>query len=243
MEYISESAATPTAKRSEFHLDLIKSGSYSPAVRCDTSPMNSIVPLANLRKSSMNHSIFKSSKNLMISPDKKDDIFGNHTRTYIAEGEGTENASVRKIAEDKVVTTSNIDRWKRTFQSMKQMLRKEELEQASSRNEDFDEEVKNFYDRSKKGTMMTDAAENLEIEDIYEELTMKKIEKSFGIISPDSLFKMCWDLLSILFTLYQALTIPFKLAFNVENMRSLAIFEVIIDFFFVFDICILTYQY
>ncbi len=42
---------------------------------------------------------------------------------YMHEGEGSDMASVQKIAATKQLTSANLDRWKRTFQNVRSMIR------------------------------------------------------------------------------------------------------------------------
>jgi len=214
---------------------------FSPsATRLETNTGNfPITPLNSYRRSNVNTSIYKTVRTKNFVREAKHDIFDKKVHNFIAEGEGTENiSSVRKIAEEKVVTTSNIDRWKRSFQSMKHMLRKEGIGSTKEEEENIEDEINLFYERSRKGTVLTNQEQALEMEDVYEELTSTKTEKSPGIINPDSIFKAIWDCLSLLLTIYQAIVVPFKLAFDCESGMGLAYFEVIVDFFFIIDISI-----
>ena len=57
------------------------------------------------------------------------------------------------------------------------------------------------------------------------------------LIHPESLPKLAWDVITMFMILYQSVTIPFKICFNVENSEGMAILEVIITVIFIFDIC------
>lgn len=65
-----------------------------------------------------------------------------------------------------------------------------------------------------------------------------EINKAWGVIYPDSSFKGIWDLLCLLFIIYQAIMIPFRLCFDVDASGGLLILENIMDASFMLDIVI-----
>jgi hypothetical protein len=62
------------------------------------------------------------------------------------------------------------------------------------------------------------------------------IEKSLFVISPDSQWKVIWDLFGMLFIIYQGVVVPFRICFDSKASGGFAIFELLQDFFFLFDI-------
>ena len=65
-----------------------------------------------------------------------------------------------------------------------------------------------------------------------------EINKTKGVIQPDSTFKGIWDLLCLMFIIYQSILIPFRLCFEVDAAGGLFYFEMIIDITFMMDIII-----
>ncbi len=166
---------------------------------------------------------------------RKDEVLDKKVKSYITDGEGTDNASTNKIAEEKQVTTANIDRWKRTFQSLKNTDKK-----PVNTEDSHDDDVNAFYNRSR--SLKSQASILLEdqpraFEDIIEEMSLKQIHTSCWVINPDSKAKSCWDILAMLFVVILALVIPFKMAFLYDAALSWNIFENIIEIYFMIDIC------
>lgn len=74
----------------------------------------------------------------------------------------------------------------------------------------------------------------------YKRLKKKKCNPIF----PDSNFKTGWDLTGLFLILYEAIIIPYRVAFNIPSSGLFQMFEYSIDLFFITDICIyslLTY--
>ncbi|CEM29188.1 unnamed protein product [Vitrella brassicaformis CCMP3155] len=100
-----------------------------------------------------------------------------------------------------------------------------------------------FEERS----MMEDLIqENIEIEineNAFSSLESPDLEKArlaipshFLIISPDSTFRVVWDLVGVVFILYQTLMIPFLLSFSVTPTGGWYVWEWFVDSFFISDI-------
>lgn len=62
------------------------------------------------------------------------------------------------------------------------------------------------------------------------------IEKSKWVFSPDSYWKMSWDIVGMVFILYQCVFVPYRLCFEDPAINGMAVFELIQDFFFISDI-------
>ena len=58
------------------------------------------------------------------------------------------------------------------------------------------------------------------------------------MIYPDSTPKGMWDLMILVFIIYQSIVIPFRLCFNVDATGGLYIFETAMDVSFMIDIVI-----
>lgn len=58
------------------------------------------------------------------------------------------------------------------------------------------------------------------------------------IFHPDGKFKIYWNALILLFTIYSILVEPYQMAFEVDQLRSLFILELTIDFLFFIDMII-----
>jgi hypothetical protein len=56
-------------------------------------------------------------------------------------------------------------------------------------------------------------------------------------LHPDNVFKATWDIIGLIFLIYQAVMIPFRVSFNYYAAGTAENFEKFIDFFFLFDIC------
>jgi len=65
-----------------------------------------------------------------------------------------------------------------------------------------------------------------------------ELHKTFGVIYPDSTSKGIWDLICLVFIIYQSILVPFRLCFEEEAYGAVYIFENIIDFSFMTDIVI-----
>jgi hypothetical protein len=66
----------------------------------------------------------------------------------------------------------------------------------------------------------------------------EKAASSWGIIHPESFLKVIWDILSMIFIVYQSIMVPFKISFNFVSPYSLGMFELIQDFYFIADILV-----
>ena len=65
----------------------------------------------------------------------------------------------------------------------------------------------------------------------------KKIKKKrFQPIEPDSNFKSSWDIIGLFLILYEAVVIPYRVAYNIQSEGLFMLFEYSIDTFFIFDV-------
>ncbi len=149
---------------------------------------------------------------------------------FPTEGSGTDIADALTVAESKQVTTANVDRWKRTFQAMRMAIRQAGKDSGGSQDDDV------LYQRTLRSQATSVADEEALEHDIFEEITRRETTRSFGVISPDSIFKMIWDFAGLIFILIQSLVIPFKLGFSADLPYSWDMFEVAMDFYFMIDI-------
>ena len=75
------------------------------------------------------------------------------------------------------------------------------------------------------------------------ELTLRQIQivkdKSRRLfpIYPDSLFKSLWDFFAMAFICYHAIVIPYRYCFKARAFGWLRVFELLVDIFFIFDLC------
>ena len=60
--------------------------------------------------------------------------------------------------------------------------------------------------------------------------------KKFRPFEPDSTFKTTWEMTGMILILYEAISIPYRVSFNIPYEGTVAIFEYAIDIFFLFDI-------
>lgn len=56
-------------------------------------------------------------------------------------------------------------------------------------------------------------------------------------IEPDSNFKTSWDITGLFLILYQAVVIPYRVAYNTQSEGMFMLFEYTIDIFFMCDVC------
>ena len=82
-----------------------------------------------------------------------------------------------------------------------------------------------------------------ENQDEIEEEEIRKLDEIFevdkpspGIIHPDNLIKAFWDIIGLVFVLYQSIFAPYRICFNDMANGGIAVFEMIQDFFFMIDI-------
>jgi hypothetical protein len=64
----------------------------------------------------------------------------------------------------------------------------------------------------------------------------KKKFKRIRPFEPDGNFKSFWDLIGMILVLFEAIVIPYRVAFNVKASASFLTLEYFIDFFFLSDI-------
>ena len=57
------------------------------------------------------------------------------------------------------------------------------------------------------------------------------------VFHPEAISRIMWDILLMLFILYQSINVPFRICFNVESSGPWAIFEFIMGLCFIFDLC------
>lgn len=74
--------------------------------------------------------------------------------------------------------------------------------------------------------------------DTQQDYFNEKAASSWGVIHPESFVKVVWDILSMIFIVYQSIMVPFKISFNFESPYSLGLFEMIQDFYFIIDILV-----
>ena len=55
---------------------------------------------------------------------------------------------------------------------------------------------------------------------------------------PDNPLKIIWDILAALFIIYQSITVPYKLSFDVQDTDFIQGFEIFQDIFFIADIAV-----
>jgi len=67
----------------------------------------------------------------------------------------------------------------------------------------------------------------------YKRLKKKKCNPIF----PDSNFKTGWDFTGLFLILYEAILIPYRVAFNIPPKGWFSCVELLIDLFFITDIC------
>lgn len=91
---------------------------------------------------------------------------------------------------------------------------------------------------SQDSTIGRKSTKNLQDLKSYLNIQDKNIQTtSKWLIHPESLPKLGWDVVTMFMILYQSITIPFKICFNVTNSEGMAILEVIITLVFIIDIC------
>ncbi len=56
-------------------------------------------------------------------------------------------------------------------------------------------------------------------------------------IEPDSNFRISWDMLGMLFIIYQTMMVPYRFCFKSIAKGNFYYFETAIDTFFIFDLC------
>ena len=62
-------------------------------------------------------------------------------------------------------------------------------------------------------------------------------EKIRGIILPTYQWKEHWDVLILVFILYSAVTVPFRICFDADAVGYMFIFEQVVTFSFIIDVC------
>jgi len=193
---------------------------------------------SRVRKSSNSSDSERSNNNNSIHPSER--IFSPRKQAtaeqripeFVNEGESSDMATIQKVLASKQLTSSNLDRWKRTFQSVRLNVR---AEPGTGRNEEEP------ADSSQAKLMRHQSTSNpndssSDDEDMVQEIKSQEINASWGVIYPDSHFRGFWDICGLVFILIQAISLPFRLAFVDSAVPSWAIFEVIMDLFFMTDI-------
>jgi len=80
--------------------------------------------------------------------------------------------------------------------------------------------------------------EDIEIEELLGSIKISDEENITHTIHPESSFKILWDLVAIMFIMYHAIVTPYRICFNDLAYGDLAIFENVIDLFFIIDFVI-----
>lgn len=73
-------------------------------------------------------------------------------------------------------------------------------------------------------------------DDLVETVVNYNIEKSKWVFSPDDGWKIVWDLIGMLFIIYQGVVVPFRICFDAQATGGMAVFELMQDFYFLVDI-------
>jgi len=164
------------------------------------------------------------------SPDFKD-----NKRPLKNMPDGFDDRHVNKIASEKPITLANLDRWKRTFGYVKNKQDTEAEENESSVS------PASSLGGSKGKRSSTDG-ETVRDDVFDEDPIHADSEGGWGVIHPDSIFRSIWEICGFSFLIIQSLMTPFKLAFDINSTGPLEIFEIIMDFFFILDICIFYFK-
>jgi hypothetical protein len=164
---------------------------------------------------------------------RKADPFNQPTdRSYQTDGEGSERIVVEQVAEKKQLTTANLDRWRRTFQSARMML---QSRRPKPIDEEKEEELVSGISGLKSQATSVQQDDTPE-DEMFDEITRREGIKSWGVVYPEAIPKLLWDLLAFAFVVVQAIITPFKLAFIPDMPYSWDVFEVVMDFYFFLDI-------
>ncbi|XRB04117.1 hyperpolarization activated cyclic nucleotide-gated potassium channel [Pycnococcus provasolii] len=81
--------------------------------------------------------------------------------------------------------------------------------------------------------------DEVEMDDEERALKKQKIRHRF-IINPSGTFRRCWDLFVLLLILYNALLMPYRLAFELENPGPVDMFDTVADIIFLTDLVLNT---
>ena len=75
-------------------------------------------------------------------------------------------------------------------------------------------------------------------EEIEARLLNEELKKQKGVIMPDTVFRYAWDALQVLFLVYVAVVVPFRVCFNVQPALWSGVWwwELIIDIYFIVDV-------
>lgn len=63
-------------------------------------------------------------------------------------------------------------------------------------------------------------------------------KRSCFMFAPEDTWKIIWELIGMIFILYQGIVIPFRICFQIDAYGGEAVFELIQDFYFIIDIFI-----
>ncbi len=150
-------------------------------------------------------------------------------------GDGSSKYQANKIAEEKPITTTGLDRWKRTFGIVRSSVTcLDEIEPSPGRDrassEEFKEPIKS------QAASVNDDDDSSDSEEAMIHAGRRDVRSSWGVFYPESTFRVVWELVGLLFLLIQALTTPFIIAFPITTDAAWDVFEVILDCFFMVDI-------
>jgi hypothetical protein len=75
-------------------------------------------------------------------------------------------------------------------------------------------------------------------DELVDNIVSYNIEKSPFVFNPDSQSKIIWDLIGMVFIIYQGIIVPFRICFDAQAIGTQALIELIQDFYFLIDILI-----
>ncbi len=73
-------------------------------------------------------------------------------------------------------------------------------------------------------------------DELMDNLNNYDVNNSTLIFFPDSKIKVAWDLIGMIFIIYQAIFVPIRICFDLPAVGSQAVFELLQDFYFLVDI-------
>ncbi len=143
-------------------------------------------------------------------------------------GDGSSKFQANKIASEKPITTTNLDRWKRTFSIVRSNVASVPDSDSSSNVPVSDELL-----RSQAATIYDE--DSSDSEEAMIRSNRRGVQTGWGVMYPESLFRVGWEFVGLLFLITQALVTPFVISFPIVTSTVWDILEIIMTCFFMLD--------
>jgi len=144
--------------------------------------------------------------------------------------------SIMRRSQSHVVTEKenlkNNDNFKEKLITIEENLHTNEVDRILQNDLKNLEETHNFSEENEKYD------EELVYEPNKDQLSLKENVLDKLMFHPESIIRIIWEVIGVIFIIYQLILTPFRICFDIRPIGSIVIFEIIQDFFFIIDFLI-----